>query len=241
MLRVEQHDAELLDRPVAVCGSSSSATARGVVTCTRCRSARVSVRRPSSTAARLRGSRRARCPAPASDRRAARVPGRRCRPAGQHRVRQIERARRGLPVTRASIATSSLSPSARRAEPLKFFARPIVRRNGLHRTPSPLALPAPPDAALQEPRAGAHRTPCSATRRRRQSENSLSKSRSHAALERADGPGSDAASGAQSAAHGMRRASGRRNCDATELLAAGRVERCRVSAPERARRVNELP
>ena len=136
MLRVEQHDAELLDRPVAVLRQQQlrhrprARDLHPLATGPR-------QRPPSQLDGRqhLRRPRRADSRHAASARRAGRAPGRRCRrlvPA----PRSPGRARSPRPAVPEHDRDQLVVAQRRRAEPLQLLARPIVRRNALHRTPS---------------------------------------------------------------------------------------------------------
>ena len=136
VLRVEQHDAELLDAAAIRTAASGTPPRRAAPRIwTRALGARVSVRRPSSSAATICAALAAPMPAIRAKIVArASAPGRaarRARRAASLATPSAPLRRKPLPSTSA---TSSLSPSARRAVAQQLLARPIVRRQVFHRT-----------------------------------------------------------------------------------------------------------
>ncbi len=137
MLRVEQHDAELFDR--RGCRRAAAAVprrSRGVVICTRCRPARVSVRRPSSTAASTCAARAA----PMPEMRVSSSGCARASPSTPPTLASTLFARSSALALRLPVAEDDrhqlVVAERRGAEALQLLARPIVRRDRLHRTPS---------------------------------------------------------------------------------------------------------
>ena len=133
MLRVEQQHAELLDRAVAVLRQQVLGHAlRTCAAAAGLRPTRVNDRRPElDRREHLRGARGADPGHPLEARRgAARTSA--AQPArGEHRVGQIQRA--GVRAAVPEHDRQQLVVAERAgAEPLELFARPIVRRDGLH-------------------------------------------------------------------------------------------------------------